>query len=63
MSWLVRLLLYVPILFLVMIVYTGQHETTAAATLRQATRKTWKFTYYTVLLVVGMLVIEWLFLP
>ena len=63
MNWLVRLLLYVPILFLVMIVYTGQRETTARATIPQAAKKTVKFTIYSVVLVVAMEVIEALFLP
>jgi hypothetical protein len=63
MSLLVRLALYVPVLFLVMVVYVGQHEETAAATLRGAVRKTIKWTGYTILLVVGMEVVEWLFLP
>lgn len=63
MTWLFRFALYVPILFLVMIVYVGQHETTARAILPKAVRKTIKFTLYTVLGVVIMLAIEWAFLP
>lgn len=63
MTWLFRLGLYVPVLFLVMLVYVGQHETSAAATLPKALRKTVKFTLYTVLGIAIMLTIEALFLP
>lgn len=63
MSWLFRLALYVPVLFLVMLVYVGQHETSARATIPKAARKTLRFTIYTVVGVAIMLTIEALFLP
>ena len=50
-----HLLLFLPIALLVMIVYVGQHETTARAILPKAVRKTVKFTLYTVAGVVVML--------
>ena len=63
MTWLFRLALYVPVLFLVMLVYVGQHETTARATLPKALGKTVRFTIYTIGGIAIMLGIEAVFLP
>lgn len=62
MNWLVRLLLFVPVIWLIMIVYAGQKETNAKDTLRAAGRKTVKFVAWTVVLVGGMLLLEAVFI-
>ncbi len=41
-EWLIRLAIFVPVLYLVMVVYVGQRQTTAADTLRSAVRPTVK---------------------
>ena len=61
MSIWLRLVVYTTVIFLVLVVYLGQRETTAAATLRAAARKTVKFVAYTVLAVAVMLGLEWMF--
>ena len=61
MSWLVRLLIYVPVLFLVCIVCIGQRHDNARDTVRAAARATVKMFVYTVLLVAGMQLCELLF--
>lgn len=62
MSIWLRVLVYTVVVFLVLIVYLGQRETTAAATLRAAAARTVKFLAYTVLAVVVMLSLEYFFL-
>lgn len=62
MSIWLRLLVYTVVVFLVLVVYLGQRETTAAATVRAAALKTVKFLAYTVAAVAVMLGLEYLFL-
>jgi len=62
-SALLRLLLFVPIVYLVMVVYGGQHETDAAGVLRAAARKTVKVVFWVVVAVLVMELIEYLALP
>jgi hypothetical protein len=57
-----RLLVYVPVLFLIAVVVVGQHHVTAAQTVREAVRRTGKWLWWTLLLVAGMLLIEVLFI-
>jgi len=57
-----RLLLIVPVVWLVMVVYAGLKETDAAGTLRSATRKSVKTFAWLVAIAVAMFVLEWLFL-
>lgn len=58
MSWLLRFLVYVPVLFLILVVYVGQKHERAPAILADATRKTVKWTAWTVVLVVIMQAIQ-----
>lgn len=62
MSWLVRLLIYVPVLLLICIVYAGQRHDNARDTIRTSVRMTVRMFVYTVVLVVGMQVCEFLFI-
>lgn len=62
MSWLSRLLLYLPVLFLIMIVYAGQRHDNARDTLRTAGRMTVKGFVYTLALIAVMFTLEWLFI-
>jgi len=48
MSLVLRLLLYLVCLFLVMIVYTGQKNATAVATLRASTKMTAKLMVWSI---------------
>ena len=59
---LVRVLLYTVVLFLIMIVYTGQQHDNAPAILRDSVRKTGKFLWWSLLLVVVMEVCFWMFI-
>lgn len=63
MSWVVRFAIYVPIVFLIMVVYTGQGQADAAGVVRIAARKTVKVVWWTIVLVLAMAVLEYLFLP
>ncbi|MCB9889300.1 MAG: hypothetical protein H6836_06955 [Planctomycetes bacterium] len=58
----IRTLIYVLVLFLIMIVYTGQHHDNGRDLLRDAVRKTGKFLVWTAGLVVVMEVCFWLFI-
>ncbi len=62
MSWLVRLAVFVPMLYLVMVVYVGQRHDTAADTLRSAVRPTVKGILYIAILVVVMETLQGLFI-
>ena len=57
-----RFLLYVPVLFLIAIVICGQRHATAAATLRAAVPKTLRWLWMSVVLVLAMQAIEFLFI-
>lgn len=59
---LIRFLIYALVMFLIMIVYTGQQHDTARAILSDSVRKTGKFVWWTVILVVFMEVCFWLFI-
>jgi len=59
---LLRLLVYVPTLFLIAIVVMGQFHVTARETVRAATRRTGKWLLWTGLLLVAMLAIELVFI-
>ncbi len=58
MSFAVRLLIYVPVLFLVAIVVVGQHHETARDTVRGALRRTGRWIVWSGILVAVMLGLE-----
>ena len=62
MNLLIRILLYTFVLFLIMIVYTGQQHDSARVILRDSVTKTGKFLWWTFLLVVVMELCFWLFI-
>lgn len=62
MSLLLHYLLYMPILFMIVVVVTSQWHATAAATLRASIRPFVKWFVYTLLLVIAMQVLEYLFI-
>ena len=62
MSWLIRLLIYIPVLYLVMVVYVGQRHDNAPDTLRGALRLTSKGLVYTGILILIMEILGWLFI-
>jgi len=59
---LVRFAIYTVVLFLIMVVYTGQHHDDAGDILRESVRKTGKFLGWTAVLVVVMELCFWLFI-
>ena len=61
MSLVLRLLLYALCLFLVMIVYVGQRHSTARGTLRESVRMTAKFLVWSVVGIVVILGLEYVF--
>ena len=61
MNLVIRLALYAVVLFLVMIVYTGQQHDNARAILRDSVAKTGKFLWWTFILVAVMEACFWLF--
>ncbi len=63
MTLLIRLLIFIPVIYLIMIVYAGQRETEAKGVLRVAGGKTVKALAWTVVLVACMEAIEFVFLP
>lgn len=63
MSWLWRLLLLVPITYLIMVVYVAPSHSDAAGVARAAVHKTAKVIGWVVVIVVVMELIEWVFLP
>ncbi len=62
MSFLIRLLIYIPVLYLVMVVYVGQRHDNARDTLRGAARLTGKGLVYTGVLILIMETMGWLFI-
>ncbi len=62
MSFLFRIAVYVPVLYLIAIVVVGQHHSTAAATLRAATRRTGRWLVWTAGLLAAMWGLEFLFI-
>ncbi len=63
MSLLIRILIFIPVIYLIMVVYAGQKETAGLAVLRVAGRKTVKVLLWTLVLITGMELIEFIFLP
>jgi hypothetical protein len=53
-GWFVRLLIYIPVMFLILVVFLGQKHDNAADTLRESGIKTIKWVGYTIVLVVVM---------
>ncbi|MBX3464891.1 MAG: hypothetical protein KF830_17115 [Planctomycetes bacterium] len=62
MNLVLRIAVYVPVLFLIAVVITGQHHATAAATLRAAVGRTGRWLWWSLLLVGGMLALELAFI-
>jgi hypothetical protein len=58
MSLAFRLLVYLPVLFLVALVVVGQHHTTARETLQGAIARTGRWLVWSAILVVVMLALE-----
>ncbi len=63
MSLLLRILLFVPITYLIMIAYVAPHESEARPLAKLAARKTVKVTGWVAAIVVVMELVQWLFLP
>ena len=57
-----RLVVYVPVLFLIAIVVVGQHHTTAHDTIRAAVVRTGRWVLWSAVLVVTMLAFDLLFI-
>lgn len=55
MSLVIRLAIYVPVLFLIALVVVGQHHTTAKDTMRGAVPRTMRWLVWSLLLVAAML--------
>lgn len=53
-GWFVRLLIYIPVMFLILVVFLGQKHDNAADTLHEAGLKTIKWVGYTIVLVLVM---------
>jgi hypothetical protein len=62
MSLLLRLGIYVPVLFLIAIVITGQHHATAPDTVRAAVSRTVRWLVWSAVLLGCMLLLEVLFI-
>lgn len=62
MNFATRLLVYVPVLFLIAIVVVGQRHVTARETVRDAVRRTGRWIAWTAGIVLAMLAIELVFI-
>ncbi|MCB9886085.1 MAG: hypothetical protein H6838_11375 [Planctomycetes bacterium] len=62
MSLLLRVVIYLPVLFLIALVVVGQHHSTAAATIRGAVQRTVRWAVWSACLVAVMLLLELLFI-
>ena len=62
MNFWFRLVIYIPVLFLIAIVVVGQHHTTARDTLRASVVRTWRWVIWSVILVASMFALELLFI-
>ena len=62
MNLLVRLVIYVPVLFLIAVVIVGQHHATARDTLHAAAARTGRWAVWSLVLVGAMLGLELLFI-
>ena len=60
-GWLVRLLIYIPVMFLILVVFIGQKHDNAVDTLRESVVKTVKWVGLTIGLVLVMEVCFWAF--
>ena len=60
-GWLVRLAIYVPVMFLILVGFFSQKHDNAKDTLREASGKTVKWVGWTIALVLLMQVCFWLF--
>jgi len=58
MSFAIRLLIYVPVLFLVALVVVAQHHENARDTVREAVRRTGRWIVWSAILVVVMVGLE-----
>lgn len=59
---LIRIAIYVPILFLIAVVVVGQFHVTVRETLKDAVRRTGRWLLYTAVLVAVMFAFTWLFI-
>ncbi len=59
-GWVVRLLIYIPVMFLILVVYVGQRHDNARDTIRESARATVKWVSLTIVLVVIMELSFWL---
>jgi choline-glycine betaine transporter len=59
---LTRVVIYTIVMFLILIVYTGQHHDNASDILRDSLRKTAKFVGWTAILIVVMELCFWVFI-
>lgn len=62
MSFLFRLAVFVPVLFLIAIVVVGQHHDNARDTLRAAVARTGRWVVWSAVLVGSMFALEFLFI-
>ena len=62
MNLFLRLLIYVPVLFLIAVVVVGQNHVSARETVRSAARRTVRWVGYTAIIVAVMLAIEVVFI-
>lgn len=60
-TWLVRLLIYIPVMFLILVVFIGQKHDNAADTVWESVAKTVKWVSWTIVLVLVMEVCFWAF--
>ncbi len=60
-AWFVRLLIYIPVMFLILVVFIGQKHDNAVDTLRESAVKTVKWVGLTIGLVLVMEVCFWAF--
>ncbi len=60
-GWFVRLLIYIPVMFLILVVFIGQKHDNAVDTLRESVVKTVKWVGLTIGLVLVMEVCFWAF--
>ena len=63
MSWLLRIALFVPITYLIMIAYSAPGQTDARGLATVAAKKTVKVVFWVAVIVVVMWIVQWLFLP
>lgn len=62
MSFFARIAVYVPVLYLIAVVVVGQHHATAAATLRDAGKRTLRWVLWSAGLVAAMWTLSYLFI-